>query len=465
MNATTGTTKTAGLIAHPAGHTLSPVIHNMLADFCGIDMVYVPFDVGNEEELGDAVRGASAMSMCGLNVSVPYKTAVIKYLKETESSAVRLGAVNTLVPMADGGFRGYNTDIDGIYRALTEKNVRIEGESVIILGAGGVARPAAFMCADRGAREIFVLNRTLSRAEEVVKSINESAGRVLAHALDIKNHRDLPTDRKYLCIQCTSAGMYPDTGLVAIEDEAFYHRIHTAFDTVYRPMETRFISLARQAGAAVISGLSMLLYQGVRAFELWNPEVGMISDEICQRIYSVLQKELTGESIILTGFMGSGKTTVGSILGRLTGANHIDTDAAISAASKMTVSEIFERYGEEEFRRMETDVLRSFLQYGRGRIILSVGGGMPLRQENVRLMKRIGRIVYLKTSTGELVERLNNDSGRPLLQGGDLRDKVEKLMEEREERYLAAAELVIDTDSIMPERVAEDIIREVEEKR
>ena len=449
---------TFGLIGHPVSHTLSPLIHNMLANGLGDDLVYVPFDVKDKGELESAVKGAEALGIAGLNVTVPYKRDVMPFLSDVDERARAIGAVNTLVRMPDSkGFKGYNTDIDGLERALGAKGVSVRNESVMILGAGGVARPAAFMSAFGGASGIYILNRTKENAENLARDINAACGRDAAHAYSLSEYGKLPSDRKYLCIQCTSVGLGEDRAV--IEDEAFYHRIHTAFDTVYRPLETRFLKLCRGACAATVTGLSMLLYQGVRAYELWMDRNDSIPDSLCDRIYEAMLKELEGESIVLTGFMGSGKSTVSGLVAEKLGVCVLDSDREIEKKNGMSVSEIFESMGEEAFRSMETEYLSELLRYGRGRIVLSAGGGMPVREENRKLLKRNGRVIYLKTSPEEVIRRLKGDTTRPLLMGDDPENRVRKLMEEREEAYMKASDIVIDTDDLSPYDVAEEVIR------
>ena len=145
-----GYTRTCGVIGHPVEHTMSPAIHNTLARELGENLVYVPFHVP-VGHVGQAVEGAYALNLLGMNVTVPYKSEVLPYLKETDPLAETIGAVNTLV-RTEGGFKGYNTDMPGLYRAMSEDGVGIEGEDVLILGAGGVARAVAILAVRKGAR-------------------------------------------------------------------------------------------------------------------------------------------------------------------------------------------------------------------------------------------------------------------------------------------------------------------------
>ena len=248
-----GKTRTCGLIGNPVEHTLSPMIHNTLAEMFGHNLVYVPFPV-EKGRAAEAVTGASALGILGLNVTVPYKSEVIPCLREVDSLAVSIGAVNTLVSVSDG-YKGYNTDMEGLYRAMTAEGVKLAGEEIILLGAGGASRAVAYLCAVKQAKRVYMLNRTVDKAKLV------------------------------------AVGLYPNGDQAVIEDEAFYRRIHTGFDLIYRPWETRFMKLVRENGGQAYNGLKMLLYQGVIAYELWNGVE--VSEKEAQIVYEKLRKAVS----------------------------------------------------------------------------------------------------------------------------------------------------------------------------
>ena len=261
-----GKTRTCGLIGKPVEHTMSPLIHNTLAGKLGLPLVYVPFLV--EEDVEAAVRGAWHLNVLGMNVTVPYKSEVIAALSECDELAARIGAVNTLV-RGNKGFKGYNTDISGLFRAMSSEGIRIEGEEIILLGAGGAARAVAYLLASHKAKKVYLMNRSLPRAEQVADEVNTAFGRVGIQAMELSAYSSLP-ERPMLCIQATSVGLAPEVDRVVIEEDAFYRRIHTGYDLIYRPANTRFMQLVRAHGGKAYHGLKMLLYQGVEAFELWN---------------------------------------------------------------------------------------------------------------------------------------------------------------------------------------------------
>ncbi len=285
MLAIDGYTRTCGLIGNPVEHTLSPVIHNTLAELTGQKLCYVPFHV-ETGRLEDAVKGAYALNLLGMNVTVPYKSEVIPFLKDIDPLAQKIGAVNTLVRIKDG-YKGYNTDMPGLYRAMCADGVRIEGEKVLILGAGGVARAVAVLLAEKGAAEILILNRTLDKAKQVAAEVNQLAGRALATAMANAEHTDLPEREKYLVIQATSVGMHPRDDEVVIEDEAFYERVHTGYDLIFNPAQTRFMKMVQAHGGRAYNGAKMLLYQGVIAYEYWTDT--QITDAQAMKVFEIMQ--------------------------------------------------------------------------------------------------------------------------------------------------------------------------------
>jgi shikimate kinase len=151
------------------------------------------------------------------------------------------------------------------------------------------------------------------------------------------------------------------------------------------------------------------------------------------------------DSIVLIGFMGSGKTTLGKWIAENQGYIFVDTDELIEAKEDRTINEIFATDGEEYFRNLETEVIGKLAEDDR-KLVISVGGGLPLREENRKLMRRAGRVVYLNTGVDELERRLKGDTTRPLLAGSDLRGKITDLMEKREKLYIDAADVVVDTE-------------------
>ena len=291
LNDINGYTRTCGLIGNPVEHTLSPGIHNTLSMVLGENLAYVPFHVENGR-LEDAIKGAFALNLLGLNVTVPYKSDVIPYLTDIDPLAENIGAVNTLV-RTETGYKGYNTDMPGLYRAMCEDGVKVKGEKVLILGAGGVARAVAMLLLDKGAREAILLNRTVQKAQEVADEVNRIAGRKFAKAMPMDAYDTLPAGKRYLAIQATSVGMYPGCDAAVIEDPAFYEKVHTGYDLIFNPPKTRFMELVEAQGGKAYNGAKMLLYQGIIAFELWTGcEIkSWLADKVYERMQEAKKTE------------------------------------------------------------------------------------------------------------------------------------------------------------------------------
>lgn len=285
-----GYTRICGLMGNPVEHTMSPFIHNNLSESLGKNLAYVPFHVPTGH-VKEAVEGAFALNLLGLNVTVPYKSEVIPFLKDIDPLAKQIGAVNTLVRM-EGGFKGYNTDMPGLYRAMCEDGVKIDGEKVLILGAGGVARAVALLLAQKKASDIVILNRTLDKAKMVAEEVNSIVGKQLVKAMALTDHRKLPEGEKYLAIQATNVGMFPQVDSAVIEEEAFYHKVHTGYDLIFNPPVTRFMELVQKHGGRAFGGGKMLLYQAVIAYELWTGT--QIQKELAARIYDELTEAMKG---------------------------------------------------------------------------------------------------------------------------------------------------------------------------
>lgn len=283
-----GKTRTSGLIGNPVEHTMSPMIHNFLAEEMGIDMAYVPFHV-EKGQLDSAVKGAYGLNILGCNVTVPYKSDVIESLVAIDDLAEKIGSVNTLVRV-EGGYKGYNTDITGLLRALRSEGITLQDEEVIILGAGGVGRAVAFMCAANGASKVYLLNRTIEKAQYIAEEVNKKIGTQCVEAWCMEDYTKLP-DKKYLVMQATSVGLYPNVDDVVLEDEAFYKKVKAGYDLIYNPWETKFMKLVKAQGGQAYNGLKMLLFQAVDAFELWNE--CKVSDERAYKAYDLLQQEVT----------------------------------------------------------------------------------------------------------------------------------------------------------------------------
>ncbi|XVH30698.1 shikimate dehydrogenase [Haloferacaceae archaeon DSL9] len=247
-----------GLIGNPVGHSLSPPMHEAAYDALDIDARYVTFEPGSDA-LETALGGASALGIVGLNVTIPFKQAVLP-LVDPDPLAERIGAVNTIDFGGDGAPKGYNTDAAGVRRSFEHHGVSIDGRRAVVVGAGGAGRAAAVALADGGAA-VHVANRTASRARELADSVPDASGGGLSSLAETVPDADL-------LVNATSVGMED-------EDESpveatLLHADLAVLDAVYAPLETRLLSDAAAAGATAIDGAWMLLFQGVEAFERWT---------------------------------------------------------------------------------------------------------------------------------------------------------------------------------------------------
>ena len=284
-----GHTRLCGLIGNPVEHTLSPAIHNTVAEEMHDNLVYVPFHV-EQGNLQKAVAGAYSLNVLGLNVTVPYKQEVISCLDCVEGLAEKIGAVNTLV-RTENGFRGYNTDMMGLYRAMEEKGIVFEGKDMILLGAGGAARAAAFLCAEKGAKRVYLLNRSYEKAAALAEEVNGAYGSDCIIPMALTDYEKLP-EEKMTAIQGTSVGLYPHTEDAVIKDPAFYQHISIAYDLIYKPCETRFMKLVKEAGGDAYCGIQMLLYQGIIAYELFLDT--KVPEDVIHKVSVLLQEKVKG---------------------------------------------------------------------------------------------------------------------------------------------------------------------------
>lgn len=282
-----GNTRLCGLIGNPVAHSVSPAIHNTLAECLNDNIVYSTFCV-EPDQIENAIKGAYALNALGLNVTVPYKSDVIPYLVDMDPLAERIGASNTLVRV-EGGFKGYNTDMQGLYRAMREDGVEIAGENVLIIGAGGVARAVAMMAASYDAGTITIINRTLEKAHKIKEELELFFPTAKINVFLLQDIHKLP-ENDYIAIQATNVGMHPNTEEVIIDDRGFYDKIKTGYDLIFNPLFTRFMRLVENAGARSYNGLKMLLYQGIIAYELWND--CKVPEDAIQKAYQKMKEAM-----------------------------------------------------------------------------------------------------------------------------------------------------------------------------
>ena len=278
-----GKTKILGVIGDPIEHTFSPVMHNAGLDALNLNYIYLPFHV-KPDRLNECIEGAKSFGIQGLNVTIPHKTNVMKHLDEIDQVASMIGAVNTIQFNFDENnessnqnnetsvtTKGFNTDGYGCVRAIKEKT-SINNKKVTITGAGGAARAVSFQIASSGIDELSILNRNVSKAESLANdlqsNLSEAGIDITINSCEIENlKREL--DSSDIFIDTTPIGMYPNVDDKPIASADMLHEELVVNDIVYTPMETSLIKEALKANAEVVYGYKMLLYQGIRSFEIW----------------------------------------------------------------------------------------------------------------------------------------------------------------------------------------------------
>lgn len=261
-----GKTLVCGVIGDPIEHTLSPIMHNAAFKALKLDFAFLAFKV-KAADVEKAVSGMRALGIHGLNVTMPHKSAVINYLDEVDQAAKAIGSVNTILNK-DGRLFGFNTDGVGALQALRENGVELRGKKVLLLGEGGAARAIAYTLA-READELVILNRTAKQAAELANLLKQTFDRkVVADALSPNAIKDTLQDSDVL-INATSVGMKPNANQTPVAFEWLRPDL-AVMDIVYNPVETKLAKDAKAAGAKVVSGFEMLIYQGAASFEIWT---------------------------------------------------------------------------------------------------------------------------------------------------------------------------------------------------
>ena len=434
----TGKTVQLGVIGNPIAHSISPQLHNTMIEKMGLDYVYSAFRVG-EEDIEKAIDGMRALNIRGFNVTIPHKVAAFELCDEVDPFAEKMGACNTLVN-TNGVIKGYNTDGPGFIRALKHKGVDVKGKRVVVLGAGGAAQGVCMALADEGAKMIGIVNRTYEKAEKLAERINRYYPDT-AKACSGYMGMDI-------LVNTTSVGMNSDKSPVESLDGLSDNAV--VCDIVYCPRETALLKMAREKGYKTVGGIGMLINQAVIAFELFT---GTKVDEKCvDYLYRMTELE---KNIVLTGFMGTGKTTVSKRLCALTGAQFIDTDKLIEEREGMKISEIFAKYGEKYFRDRESEAIES-LKNKKGAVI-STGGGAVIRGENIDLLRENGVIFCLKSDIERVYRNIGGKTeSRPLLSGKTM-EEAKELLESRKE-YYANCDFALDVTEMEKEAVADKIL-------
>ena len=276
-------TKVAGVIGWPIDHSLSPKLHNFIAEEMGHNMVYTAMPV-KPEVVDKAIEGVRALGIAGINATAPHKFDALRLVDEVDKDAQIYGSVNTVVNR-NGKLKGYSTDGPGLALAMKRSSIEIENKNVLIYGAGGVAGPVCVMLASEKVGSITVINRTLSRAFTLKEFVKNACG------FEIEVSENWTREHYDIIINCTSMGMLHNREECPMSDFSKVDSTTTAVDLIYNPPKTKFLKLAEEKGAKIMNGLGMLVYQGVIAYEKIMDCT--LPEDMGEKVINMLEKEFS----------------------------------------------------------------------------------------------------------------------------------------------------------------------------
>lgn len=401
-----------GLLGEKLTHSYSPQIHHRLGDYS-----YNLFEK-NSSELKDFLENGD---FTGLNVTIPYKKAVIPYCDDLSSVAQKLGAVNTIVRKPDGKLIGHNTDYFGFASMIRHSGLNPKGKRVLVLGTGGASATVRAVLQEMGAK-VAVISRTGKYNYEYM-------------------YRYLSTA---IIVNTTPVGMYPNNGSNLVNLDRF-PKLEGVLDLIYNPARTQLIMDAQERNLVAENGLWMLVAQAKESAQWFTGKT--IDDSVIESIYKELSKQM--ENIVLIGMPGCGKSTVGKKLAHLLNRPFYDSDEEIEKAAGKSIPEIFASQGEPSFRQIETTVLENLCK-GSGSVI-STGGGCITCPENYPILHQNSRIVWLQRNLYSLAT-----GGRPLSQSHTVFD----LYESRKDLYFQFSDYSIQNDSDPETTVSKIILAE-----
>ena len=393
-----------GLIGERLGHSFSKEVHGMLSDY-----EYEIREI-ERDELDGFMRRADFKA---INVTIPYKEAVIPYLSYISEEAKLIGSVNTVVNR-DGKLYGYNTDFHGMTALINKMRLSITGKKTVILGTGGTAKTATAVAKHLGADPIITVSRTKRDG-------------VIDYAELYREHTDAE-----IVINTTPVGMYPDNFSSPI-DVSRFTGLKGVIDAVYNPIRTALVVDALEMSVKAEGGLYMLVAQAVYASEIFLGVKYPL--EKLSKIYNKIRRKK--ENIVLIGMPASGKSTVSKLLADELSRKRLDTDAMVVDTRGKSIPEIFEEEGEAAFREYETtEVANASLQ---NNLVIATGGGVILNHDNVKMLKQNGVLFFIDRPYNKLLPTVD----RPL--ASSLED-IKKRYDERYGIYCASADHIIDAD-------------------
>ena len=374
-----------GLLGGKLSHSHSPLIHSYFGKYDYQLIEKSPEELDKFFAEGD---------FSGLNVTIPYKTAVIKYMAELSPVAKKIGCVNTVVRRADGSLYGDNTDYGGLMYAVRYAGIFVGGKKALVLGSGGASLTAQAVLRDLGAKNVVVISRSGENNYE-----------------NLHVHKDAE-----IIVNATPVGMYPNNGKSPLDLEMF-PSLTGVVDIVANPMRTALIMQAERLGIKRVGGLPMLVAQAAYASQRFTGR--KVYDSDIEKVIKAVSKAT--KNIVLIGMPGCGKTTIGRRLSKILDREFIDLDAAVVAKAGKTIPEIFADEGEEAFRAIETECAAEAGK--KNGVIISTGGGIITRERNYDVLRQNGTIVFVNRSTDQLATR-----GRPISASRDLDELAKERM-------------------------------------
>lgn len=541
------------VIGNPIKHSLSPAMHNKAFEDLGIEDFFdydkIKIEENNLNFFVDKIRSNEIL---GANVTIPYKTKVIDLLDDLTKEAKLIGAVNTIF-LRNNKLIGHNTDGLGCLNALKEENVEIKNKRILLLGSGGAARAIGLTFGINKVKEIIVLNRTKSSAKKLSDDIESKTKTKSRYSCldDIKKY----LDKIDILVNCTSIGMFGNDDCKTLLKSDDIKKNIIVMDIVYNPIRTKLLNEADKAGCRIIDGVGMLVNQGAISFECWTgikPSVSVMRKTILKILLKKTdKKEISSEqnfskennekilskkdnekvfikennekllskkinklkdriiatdksNIALIGFMGTGKTSTGKKLAKILKRDFIETDSLIEKEAKMKISDIFSKYSEKEFRKIEKEIVSKVSDSKN--VVISCGGGVILNNKNIENLRKNSFIILLTAKPITILKRVLKTNDRPLLNldlnkentnkenankenanqkntsqenlnqentnkekinkenlnqkntNKEKLKKIEKILFQREKRYYESADFIFQTDDLTDKQVACKIV-------
>ena len=436
-------TDTYGLFGYPLGHTMSPELHSQLFATYGKQAEYIALEIP-PEHLAEAFALASK-KLKGINVTIPYKRDIMQFLDKIDEKAAFLNSVNT-VHFAGGKSRGYNTDILGFAESLKRDQIHLKNREVLLVGYGGAAAVMGLHCIMESAK-LMITGRNLEKAEALRHRLKRDFPSAW---VDVCGLEYIPESTQII-VNGTPLGMYPKEDSCPIP--YIPQNTRYIFDAIYNPPLTKLLRLGRRQNITIRDGLYMLVMQAAKAQEIWigHQFEESTCDSVLRRLYGKMAMKRLSDvhhksNLVLSGYMGSGKTTIGKKIAKLTGRTFYDADVYLEAQEGRTISDIFAQDGETAFRQLETKYLKE-LSRKEGAVI-ALGGGAVLRPENVKAIKKNGLLVYLNTPLPRILKNLSYDDKRPVIAGENREKKIRKTYRQRKPIYRMTADLSVSSTRI-----------------